>query len=91
MKRICFLIFVCFCFFSCSQSKEKLLLGTWILTKADCENLTEFSSSKEKIALKNLEENIEQLERNNKRRRKGKTSKTYRRTLKSQASSFRKG
>ena len=64
MKRICFLIFVCFCFFSCSQSKEKLLLGTWILTKADCENLTEFSLSKEKIALKNLEENIEQLERN---------------------------
>lgn len=62
MKKSLFLLSLFLCL-SCSQSVEKLLVGNWVLTSAECVNLKEFSSAKEKLALTNIEQNIAQIKR----------------------------
>lgn len=63
MKRILPVLCLFFCL-SCGRSTETLILGSWTLTKAECENFDEFASSKEKLAVRNIEQNIAQIKRN---------------------------
>ena len=63
MKKVLFVLSLFLCL-SCGRSTETLIVGSWTLTKAECENFEEFASSKEKLAIRNLDQNIAQIERN---------------------------
>ncbi|MBQ3656645.1 MAG: lipocalin family protein [Bacteroidales bacterium] len=63
MKKVLFVLSLFLCL-SCGRSTETLILGKWVLTKAECENFNEFASAKEQLAVRNIEQNIAQIKRN---------------------------
>ena len=62
MKKLLYISALTF-LVSCSQSKESMLSGKWVLSEASCANLEAFAKSRETLALANIEQNISQTKR----------------------------